>query len=193
MKGENQRQSTTTLLPGTQNVLFVKILAASAAVAALLSGCSSVSLDESAKDGTLAGQTAGSQTQAVNPFADPNNPLSKRSVYFSFDSYEVEAQYMPAVEAHARWLAAHPNVNIIIQGNTDERGGREYNLALGQKRSEAVKQRLQLLGIPAERIEAVSFGREKPVAYGHSEEAWAQNRRADIVYPTEVTSGKAAQ
>ena len=69
-----------------------KILAASAAVAALLSGCSSVSLDESAKDGTLAGQTAGSQTQAVNPFADPNNPLSKRSVYFSFDSYEVEAQ-----------------------------------------------------------------------------------------------------
>lgn len=98
-----------------------KILAASAAVAALLSGCSSVSLDESAKDGTLAGQTAGSQTQAVNPFADPNNPLSKRSVYFSFDSYEVEAQYMPAVEAHARWLAAHPNVNIIIQGNTDER------------------------------------------------------------------------
>ena len=129
-----------------------KILAASAAVAALLSGCSSVSLDESAKDGTLAGQTAGSQTQAVNPFADPNNPLSKRSVYFSFDSYEVEAQYMPAVEAHARWLAAHPNVNIIIQGNTDERGGREYNLALGQKRSEAVKQRLQLLGIPAERI-----------------------------------------
>ena len=78
-------------------------------------------------------------------------------------------------------------------GNTDERGGREYNLALGQKRSEAVKQRLQLLGIPAERIEAVSFGREKPVAYGHSEEAWAQNRRADIVYPTEVTSGKAAQ
>ena len=157
-----------------------KILAASAAVAALLSGCSSVSLDESAKDGTLAGQIAGSQTQAVNPFADPNNPLSKRSVYFSFDSYEVEAQYMPAV-------------NIIIQGNTDERGGREYNLALGQKRSEAVKQRLQLLGIPAERIEAVSFGREKPVAYGHSEEAWAQNRRADIVYPTEVTSGKAAQ
>ena len=73
-----------------------KILAASAAVAALLSGCSSVSLDESAKDGTLAGQIAGSQTQAVNPFADPNNPLSKRSVYFSFDSYEVEAQYMPA-------------------------------------------------------------------------------------------------
>ena len=96
-------------------------------------------------------------------------------------------------EAHARWLAAHPNVNIIIQGNTDERGGREYNLALGQKRSGAVKRRLQLLGIPAERIEAVSFGREKPVAYGHSEEAWAQNRRADIVYPTEVTSGKAAQ
>ena len=183
-----------------------KILAASAAVAALLSGCSSVSLDESAKDGTLAGQTAGSQTQAVNPFADPNNPLSKRSVYFSFDSYEVEAQYMPAVEAHARWLAAHPNVNIIIQGNTDERGGREYNLALGQKRSEAVKQRLQLLGIPAERI--FRFGKEdnfwehgsgpcgpcSEIYFDRGPEyGWAQNRRADIVYPTEVTSGKAAQ
>ena len=173
-----------------------KILAASAAVAALLSGCSSVSLDESAKDGTLAGQTAGSQTQAVNPFADPNNPLSKRSVYFSFDSYEVEAQYMPAVEAHARWLAAHPNVNIIIQGNTDERGGRDY-LATFVGYFPADNPRYSCIvaikTYPAERIEAVSFGREKPVAYGHSEEAWAQNRRADIVYPTEVTSGKAAQ
>ena len=80
------------------------------------------------------------------------------------------------VEAHAKWLAANPEVKIVIQGNTDERGGREYNLALGQKRSEAVLQRLQLLGIPSSRIEAVSFGKEKPIALGHSEEAWAQNR-----------------
>lgn len=170
-----------------------KVLAASAAVAALLSGCSSVSLDEGAKSGTLAGNGTQAEGQAVNPFADPNNPLSKRSVYFAFDSYDVAPEYMRNVEAHARWLAANPNVNIVIQGNTDERGGREYNLALGQKRSEAVKQRLQLLGIPAHRIEAVSFGREKPVAFDHSEEAWAQNRRADIVYPTEVTAGQPAK
>ena len=98
------------------------------------------------------------------------------------------AEYAPYVEAHAKWLNEHPDVNIVIQGNTDERGGREYNLALGQKRSEAVKQRMQLLGVPASRIEAVSFGKEKPVATGSTEEAWAQNRRADIVYPPQYTT-----
>ena len=96
------------------------------------------------------------------------------------------------VEAHAKWLAANPEVKIVIQGNTDERGGREYNLALGQKRSEAVLQRLQLLGIPSSRIEAVSLGKEKPIALGHSEEAWAQNRRADIVYPESVLKAQPA-
>ena len=154
-----------------------KVLAAAAAAAALLSGCSSVSLDESAKEGTL---------------TDPSNPLSHRSVYFAFDSYEVSPEYAAIVEAHAKWLAEHPNVKIVIQGNTDERGGREYNLALGQKRSEAVLQRLQLLGIPSSRIEAVSFGKEKPSALGHSEEAWAQNRRADIVYPESVLKAQPA-
>ncbi|EJX09179.1 OmpA domain-containing protein [gut metagenome] len=169
-----------------------KVLAAAAATAALLSGCSSVSLDESAKDGTLAGSASGQQTQTVtNPFVDPANALSQRSVYFAFDSYEVEPEYLANVEAHAKWLLAHPTVKIVIQGNTDERGGREYNLALGQKRSEAVKQRMQLLGVPSENIEAVSFGKEKPVAFGHSDEAWAQNRRADIVYPVEVINGLA--
>ena len=167
-----------------------KVLAAAAAAAALLSGCSSVSLDEGAKSGTLAGEASAAQQAApTNPFTDPKSPLSHRSIYFGFDSYDVSPEYAAVVEAHAKWLADHPNVRITVQGNTDERGGREYNLALGQKRSEAVKQRLQLLGIPAERIEAVSFGREKPVAYGHSEEAWAQNRRADIVYPESVIQG----
>ena len=141
-----------------------KVLAAAAAVTAVLSGCSSVSLDEGNKAGTLAGEQTGAQTTAVNPF----------------------------LEAHAKWLAANPEVKIVIQGNTDERGGREYNLALGQKRSEAVLQRLQLLGIPSSRIEAVSFGKEKPIALGHSEEAWAQNRRADIVYPESVLKAQPA-
>ena len=162
-----------------------KVGASALALAVLLSGCSSV-------DGSLAGQDAASANGngMNNPFADPSNPLSQRSIYFGFDSYEVEGKYLSAVQAHAQWLNAHPNVTIQIQGNTDERGGREYNLALGQKRSEAVKQRLQLLGVPAQRIEAVSYGKEKPQATGHTEEAWAQNRRADIVYPAEVINGK---
>lgn len=165
---------------------FWKFSAAAAAAALLLAGCSSVSLDETAKEGTLAGETTTEQT-ATNPFTDPSNPLSQRSIYFAFDSYDVSSQYLPYVEAHARWLQAHPDVSIVIQGNTDERGGREYNLALGQKRSEAVKQRMMLLGVPGDRIEAISFGKEKPVATGSTEEAWAQNRRADIVYPAEWT------
>ncbi len=170
-----------------------KVGASALALAVLLSGCSSVSLDDANKAGTLAGQegaaTAGGNG-IDNPFADPSNPLSTRSIYFGFDSYDVEQKYMPAVQAHAQFLNAHPDVKIQIQGNTDERGGREYNLALGQKRSEAVKQRLQLLGVPSQNIEAVSYGKEKPVATGHSEEAWAQNRRADIVYPAAVINGQ---
>lgn len=162
-----------------------KAVLAAALAAAVLSGCSSVSLDESAKEGTLAGQTAEAQK---DPFTDPSNPLSHRSIYFAFDSYDVAAEYAPVVEAHAKWLIAHPDVSIVIQGNTDERGGREYNLALGQKRSEAVKQRMQLLGVPSARIEAISFGKEKPVATGSTEEAWAQNRRADIVYPQQYSA-----
>lgn len=157
-----------------------KLLAAAAAAAVLLAGCSSVSLDESAKEGTLAAEQT---QQQADPFSDPSSPLSRRSVYFAFDSYDVQPEYAAIVEAHAKWLLDHPDVKITIQGNTDERGGREYNIALGQKRSEAVKQRMQLLGVAPSRIESVSFGKEKPVALGHTEEAWAQNRRADIVYP----------
>lgn len=98
-----------------------KVLAAAAAAAALLSGCSSVSLDEGAKEGTLAGNQAAQQQTVQDPFTDPSNPLSHRSVYFAFDSYEVSPEYAAIVEAHAKWLAEHPNVKIVIQGNTDER------------------------------------------------------------------------
>lgn len=166
-----------------------KLLAVTATLITALAGCSSVSLQE---DATLSAGSQGStqsnaiEMNAVNPFEDPSNPLSQRSIYFAFDSYDVSDDYISVIEAHAKWLLAHPEVKIVIQGNTDNRGGREYNLALGQKRSEAVKQRLLLLGVPAERIESISFGKEKPVALGDTEEAWAQNRRADIVYPETV-------
>lgn len=158
--------------------MFRKIaLTAVAAAALVLSGCSSVELDESAKNGSTLSDVA-----LVDQSGHGENDPRNRSVYFAFDSYTVEATYMPLVQRHARAMLAHPTRQVVIEGNTDSRGSREYNLALGQKRSEAVKQRMQLLGVPASRIEAVSFGREKPMALGENEEAWAKNRRADITY-----------
>lgn len=121
----------------------------------------------------------------VDPLRDPTNILSKRSVYFAYDSYTVEEQYRPMVEAHAKYLSGKSNANVLIQGNTDERGSREYNLALGQKRAEAVKRMLSASGVAERQIEAVSLGEEKPKATGSDESAWAQNRRADINYQGE--------
>ncbi len=150
-------------------------VAAAVAAALLLSGCSSVELDESLKQGTTQGEAGAARS------GSGFSGVNEHSVYFAFDSYTVDAKYLPVIEANARRMIADGKSNIVIEGNTDSRGSREYNLALGQKRSEAVKQRLQLLGVSSARIEAVSFGREKPVALGETEEAWAQNRRADIV------------
>lgn len=157
-------------------LVFRSCALAVAAAAVLMTGCSSVALDESAKTGTTQEEAAGKHRLASGAALDNN------AVYFDFDSYTVKPEYMPVVENHARNMLANANRQMVVEGNTDSRGSREYNLALGQKRSEAVKQRLQLLGVPASRIEAVSFGREKPRAMGENEEAWAQNRRADIVY-----------
>ncbi len=121
----------------------------------------------------------------VDPLRDPANILSKRSVYFAYDSYTVDEQYRPMVEAHAKYLGGKSSANVLIQGNTDERGSREYNLALGQKRAEAVKRIMSASGVAERQIEAVSLGEEKPKAMGGDEAAWAQNRRADIIYQGE--------
>ncbi|MFZ2998961.1 MAG: peptidoglycan-associated lipoprotein Pal [Undibacterium umbellatum] len=113
---------------------------------------------------------------------DPNSPLAKRSVYFDFDQYVVKTEYSGTVNAHSKYLGSNKSKKILIQGNTDERGGREYNLALGQKRAEAVRKSLSLLGVPEAQMEAVSLGKEKPKATGSDEASWAENRRADIIY-----------
>ncbi len=118
----------------------------------------------------------------MSPLKDPNNILSKRSIYFEFDSFVVEDKYKPLIEAHARYLSANKGAKVTLQGNTDERGSREYNIALGQKRADAVKRVMTLMGVPDVVIETVSFGKEKPRREGHDEEAWAENRRVDIVY-----------
>jgi peptidoglycan-associated lipoprotein len=116
---------------------------------------------------------------------DPNNILSKRSVFFDLDSFVVKDEYKPLVTAHTRYLGDNKGTHIVIQGNADERGSSEYNLALGQKRADAVRKVMALMGVPESQVETVSFGKEKPRNSGHDEAAWADNRRADIVYPGE--------
>jgi peptidoglycan-associated lipoprotein len=111
--------------------------------------------------------------------------LSKRSVYYEYDRYDIQEEYVPIIEAHAKLLMAHSDLKIIVQGNCDDRGSREYNLALGQRRSDSVRRAMVLLGVNEKQIETVSFGAEKPVAFGQDEESWAKNRRSDIVYPRE--------
>jgi peptidoglycan-associated lipoprotein len=113
---------------------------------------------------------------------DPKSILSKRSVYFDLDSFTIKEEYRPLVEAHARFLRENPTAKELIQGNTDERGSREYNLALGQKRADAMKRMILLLGAREEQVEAVSLGEEKPKAQGSTEDAFAENRRDDILY-----------
>lgn len=119
-------------------------------------------------------------TQSVDPLTE--GLLAKRSVYFDFDSYVVKDEFKSVIEAHAKFLNANKGRKVLIQGNTDERGGREYNLALGQKRAEAVRKALSLLGVADSQMEAVSLGEEKPKATGSDEASWAENRRSDIVY-----------
>jgi peptidoglycan-associated lipoprotein len=163
----------------------IRVGFAVAMVGALAACHSGVKLDEgaNANKGPVA-QTDQNAVQQVNvdPLNDPNSPLAKRSIYFDFDSYAVRDDYQPLLQQHAQYLKSHPERHVLIQGNTDERGTSEYNLALGQKRAEAVRRALSLLGVPDSQMEAVSLGKEKPQATGHDEESWAQNRRADLVY-----------
>jgi len=121
----------------------------------------------------------------INPLKDPNNILSKRSVYFDFDKFDVKPEFRPIVEAHAKYLKDNPGAKMLIQGNADERGSREYNVALGQRRSDSVKNMLKLLGVRDTQMEAVSLGEEKPTCAEHSEDCWAKNRRDDMLYTGE--------
>jgi peptidoglycan-associated lipoprotein len=173
------------------------------ALAAALAGCASgVKLDDVPVEdrrgaavapgtgggggGTPGGPGGMSQVQPVQ--ADPTartqaGPTNvSRIVLFDYDSYVVKPEYQSLIEAHARYLRANGGRQIVIEGHTDERGGREYNLALGQRRSEAVRRALGLLGVADAQVEAVSFGKEKPAAVGSDESSWAQNRRAEITY-----------
>lgn len=120
----------------------------------------------------------------IAPHLDGASALyQKRSVYFDFDEFTVKPEFASLMELHGKYLAAHPNLAIKVQGNTDEQGGTEYNLALGQKRAEAVSKALKIYGVKEAQLESVSFGEEKPKAPGHDEASHAQNRRVDLAYP----------
>jgi peptidoglycan-associated lipoprotein len=157
---------------------------------ALLAACSSVKLNDKAPIQDHSANASNQDQRAVETVTtgsadalnDKNGILAKRSIYFDYDSFTVKDEFKPVVAAHAQYLTSHKDRKVIIQGNTDERGGREYNLALGQKRAEAVRKSLSVLGVPDSQMEAVSFGKEKPKATGSDETSWAENRRADLVY-----------
>ena len=129
--------------------------------------------------------TAGSASNPAAALRDPNNILSKRSIYFEYDQFTIKEEFRPIIEAHAKYLQANRNARATLQGHTDERGTREYNIALGQKRADAVKRMMVLLGASEIQVETVSFGKEKPRREGHDEGSWAENRRVDILHAGE--------
>jgi len=118
----------------------------------------------------------------VDPLDDPNSILAKRSTYYPFDVSVVQDADKPMVQAHAKYLSEHPNRSVRLEGNCDERGSNEYNLGLGNRRANGVKQMLLLGGARASQIETVSYGEEKPRCTDHNEACWEQNRRTDIKY-----------
>jgi len=121
----------------------------------------------------------------ANPLKDPNNILSKRSVFYEFDKSDIKDEYRPMLQAHSKYLVEHRGIKVLVQGNCDERGSREYNIALGQRRADGVKHLMVLMGAPDAQIEAVSLGEEKPRCTEHDESCWSQNRRSDVLYSGE--------
>jgi peptidoglycan-associated lipoprotein len=114
--------------------------------------------------------------------ANATGPLAKRVIYFDFDKSEIKPEFADIVTAHARNLSSHPNLKIKLEGNTDERGTREYNIGLGERRAQAVRRALMLQGVAESQLNTVSFGAERPAVEGDDEAAWAQNRRVELVY-----------
>ncbi|MDR1710101.1 MAG: peptidoglycan-associated lipoprotein Pal [Candidatus Accumulibacter sp.] len=172
----------------------MKRLILSSLIALVLAACASTPDDEQAAapvesrtGGKVAAVSANgaSARRLPSELTDAKSILSKRSVYFDYDKFDIKPEYRDLVAAHAKFLTNNRQFRMLIQGNTDDRGSREYNLALGQKRADAVKKQLVLLGAREDQVESVSLGEEKPKNLGQNEEAWAENRRADMLYSGE--------
>ncbi|MGR9107716.1 MAG: peptidoglycan-associated lipoprotein Pal [Gammaproteobacteria bacterium] len=166
----------------------------------LLAGCETTGDEREDLSETQAGQDAGAtpggdrydaQSQGLQPGSeyaagsldDPHSPLSKRVIYFLYDSAEISPEFIPVIDAHARYLASHPETRVTLEGHADERGSREYNIALGEQRAASVARKLEIQGVDPGQFGIVSYGEEKPVAFGHDEAAWQLNRRVEIRYP----------
>ncbi len=160
------------------------------AVVALLAGCSSTGdtqeggadVEDRGTEGVETSGAAGAGSFAGSSLDDPNSPLSRRVIYFEYDSDEIQTEDQELVAAHATYLADNPNQLITLEGHGDERGSREYNIGLGDRRAQSVRRVLELQGVSPQQISIVSYGEEKPAAEGHSEAAWRLNRRVEIVY-----------
>lgn len=139
---------------------------------------------DDAETSTLKGDQGAGESM-LNPLKDPSNILSKRSIYFDFDRDEIKPEFRALVEAHANYLKQNSGARVILQGNADDRGSREYNISLGQRRSVAVKSMMNVLGASDKQIETISYGEEKPRCTDTTEPCRAENRRADIVYAGE--------
>ena len=167
------------------------------AVSVLISGCAGTAqrgadeevivedIDDRATAGDEDAQAAGARMDgkfAGSPLDDPESPLSQRVFYFEFDSSELSADDRDALVAHGRFLASNPNVSVVVEGHADERGTREYNLALGERRAQTVERILFLQAAAKDQLQVISFGEESPVAMGHDEQAWHLNRRVELLY-----------
>lgn len=158
----------------------------------LMTGCSTTPDDAGdgqgvsveGRDGSVTpvDTTGTSGTQLPDIFTNKSSKLSERSIYFDYDRYDVKAEYRDLLALHAKYLRENSSARMLIQGNTDERGSSEYNLALGQKRADSIKNMLVLLGAPEAQVESVSLGKEKPRGMGSNEAAWAENRRGDMLH-----------
>jgi peptidoglycan-associated lipoprotein len=192
LKGDAMRANLTSLLTAV-------------AAAVLIAGCSTTQEDPSQSGGApVIDPVTGKPAPKGKPTAQPQKVpgvdltskaspgeadprlktgiLARRSIYYDYDQFDIKDEYRGLVEAHAKYLRENPAARVLVQGNTDERGSREYNVGLGQRRSDGVKKMLVLLGARDSQIEAVSLGEEKPQAEGHDESAWSKNRRSDILY-----------
>ncbi|HET7364281.1 MAG TPA: peptidoglycan-associated lipoprotein Pal [Burkholderiales bacterium] len=156
----------------------------------ILAGCATQSSEESSpapapSPGSMSTSSSARGAPGTGVAASRSAGVSMpqaRSVYYEYDQSTIRADGTKVVDANAQYLREHPDLKIKVEGNADERGSREYNLALGQRRADAVQKRMTILGIPSDRIESVSYGKEKPKATGHDETSWSENRRSDIVY-----------
>ena len=178
--------------------MIKRISFAALAIAAGLSGCATTAEDPQSTSATSPSSSSSSSPSSTGTAARSGvgpgtavpptrsgssgslSPDLKRSVYFEFDKYDVKPEYRALVEANARWLKSNPKARLVIEGNADEQGSREYNLALGQKRAESVSKMMTLMGVRSEQVEAISYGEERPRSEGHDEKAWSQNRRSDF-------------